>query len=181
MADVVLNVWDSQAQEYIPVLHHDNGDGTFSPVAYIAAGVELEAGDIQIGAVEVKDATGANRLVVDADGRIGVTVAAPLNSTSVALEKSRVAKGSAGTLFGFSGFNDKSSSQYIQLHDAAALPADTAVPVITFEVAPKSPFQGEFGPRGRAFANGIVLCSSSTLATKTLGAASDCWFDVQYV
>ena len=36
--------------------------------------VELTVSDIQIGAVEIKDATGANRLAVNSDGSINMRV-----------------------------------------------------------------------------------------------------------
>ena len=108
------------------------------------------------------------------------TSAHPLNSTSTAYEASRLAKASAGVLYGFSGFNSKATSQFIQVHDAAALPAEAEVPVITFQVVGSSPFSMDFGQSGRKFANGIVICNSSTGPTKTIGT-TDCWFDVQYV
>ncbi len=110
---------------------------------------------------------------------VPVSVAAPTNSTSAAYETNRVAKASTGTLWGLSGYNSKTSAQFIQVHDAASLPADTAVPKVLITVPASSGFSIDFGTRGRAFTTGIVLCNSSTGPAKTLGAA-DCWFDVQY-
>jgi hypothetical protein len=101
------------------------------------------------------------------------------NSSSVAYETNRVVKAAAGALFGLSGYNSKASAQFIQIHDAAALPADTAVPVVTMTVAASSNFSIDFGVYGRTFTNGIVICNSSTGPTKTIGSA-DCWFDAQY-
>lgn len=103
----------------------------------------------------------------------------PVNSTSQALESSRVVKSGAGTLFGVSGFNNKASAQFIQVFDLEKIPADGFVPVIVITVPTVANFSIAFGILGRSFARGIVLCNSSTLATKTLGAA-DCWFDAQY-
>lgn len=83
-------------------------------------------------------------------------------------------------LCGLSGYNSKASTQYIQIHDAASLPADTAVPKIVFEVAASSKFAIDFGANPRQFDTGIVVCNSTTIPTKTIGSA-DCWFDVQTI
>jgi hypothetical protein len=105
---------------------------------------------------------------------------APTNATSTAYETNRVIKGSAGVLFSLTGYNSKTSAQFIQLHNASSLPADTAAPVITFTVPASSNFSWDLGGKfGRYFSTGIVICNSSTGATKTIGS-SDCWFDAQY-
>lgn len=101
------------------------------------------------------------------------------NATSTAYEASRVVKATKGTLFRVNGYNSKASAQFIQVHDAAALPAEAAVPVVILTAAASSNFSYTFGEQGRACANGIVLCNSSTGPTKTIGSA-DCWFDAQY-
>ncbi len=105
--------------------------------------------------------------------------AAPSNSTSVAYVASQVAKASPGTVYGVSGYNSKASAQFIQLHDAASLPADTAVPVNVITVPASSNFRIDFGTYGRRFSTGIVISNSSTGPTKTIGSA-DCFFDVQF-
>lgn len=104
----------------------------------------------------------------------------PLNASSRALEASRIIKTSAGKLYGVSIFNNKNAAQFIQLFDANVLPADGQVPVAVFTVATVANLGLYFGSVGRAFEQGIVICNSSTLATKTLGSA-DCWFDAQFV
>tara|TARA_R110000868_G_scaffold68692_3_gene203111 strand:- start:100 stop:336 length:237 start_codon:yes stop_codon:yes gene_type:complete len=76
-------------------------------------------------------------------------------------------------------YNSKGSAQFIQIHNATALPADASVPVAVYTVAASSNLTIDFGNRGRTNSVGIVVCNSSTGATKTIGSA-DCWFDVQY-
>lgn len=98
--------------------------------------------------------------------------------TSTALEASRVVKASAGVLYGLTGYNSAGVKQYIQLHDAATVPADGAVPKVIIPAGPAAAFFLDYDGLGRAFAAGIVICNSSTAAAKTIGAA-DCFFDVQ--
>jgi hypothetical protein len=98
---------------------------------------------------------------------------------SSALESSAVISDAPGHLFSITGYNDNAGAQFVQIHDAAALPADGAVPAIVLTVAAKENFWYELKEIGRFFSNGIVVCNSSTAATKTIGAA-DCWFNAQY-
>lgn len=102
-----------------------------------------------------------------------------LISVSEAYEASRVVKDGPGLLYQIYGYNSKAFSQYLQVHDAAALPADTAVPSILIKVAAESNFSVDLNETGEYFGEGIVVCNSSTGATKTIGAA-DCWFRVAY-
>lgn len=105
---------------------------------------------------------------------------APSNASTSAYAASLVIKGSAGVLFNITGYNSSSSDQFIQLHDSASLPADTAVPAVMFKVRAGRNFSLAFGGKfGRFFSTGIVICNSSTGPTKTIGSA-DCWFDAQY-
>ncbi len=104
---------------------------------------------------------------------------APSNVTSTAYEASHLIKASAGTLYSLTGYNSKTSAQFIQVHNATAVPADTAVPVVIFSVPASSNFAFEL-QRGRVMSTGIAVCNSSTGPTKTLGA-TDVWFDVQFI
>lgn len=52
---------------YVDVLWRDRGDGTFAPV------VSIDAGDIQIGAVELKNGVTDDRALISADGALVVS------------------------------------------------------------------------------------------------------------
>lgn len=99
---------------------------------------------------------------------------------SVALEASAIIKASPGALFSITGYNSNANDQFVQIHDSAALPADTAVPAIVFKVAAQENFFYEIKEIGRFFKNGIVICNSSTCPTKTIGSA-DIWVNCQYI
>jgi len=99
------------------------------------------------------------------------------NAKTTAYAASKICSAAPAYLCGITVYNSKASSQFIQIHDAASLPSDTAVPELFFEILPSTSKMIEF-LRPREFATGIVVCNSSTGPTKTIGSA-DCWFDVQ--
>lgn len=118
---------------------------------------------------------------VAASQTIATTQATKTNVHSTAYEASHVLKSSAGLLFMVTGYNSKTTAQWIQLHDATSLPSNTAVPVMTFTVSPQSNFSIDYGTiGGRNFTTGIVVANSTTGPTLTTGA-SDCFFDGQVI
>lgn len=104
----------------------------------------------------------------------------PLNATSNVYENARIIKAGAGRLYGLTARSSKASAQFILVFDAQSIPADTAVPVLIFDVAATSTLSVYYGSVGRWFYRGIVVCNSSTAITKTIGSA-DTWFDAQFV
>lgn len=132
--------------------------------------VDLKEKDKELLTLKALDA------LVDAAASIaagGATAGASIVHSGAA-EASKVIKASAGTLISLVGQND-GATQYIQIHNAAALPADGAVPVYSFKVDGGTPFSLDVPITGIPFTTGIVVCNSSTLATKTIGAAN-CFF-----
>ena len=104
----------------------------------------------------------------------------PRNSTSNSAESSHLVSAGEGRLYGFTVSSSKASGQFIQVFDAGTLPADGAVPLLSIDIATVTAKGVDFGPMGRWFYRGIILCNSTTQLTKTIGAA-DCLFDAQYV
>jgi hypothetical protein len=82
-------------------------------------------------------------------------------------------------VYGFTVTSTNAAAQFGLVFDQATLPADGAVPLIGKALAASDAVGFSWSPQGREFTQGLVLCNSSTLATKTLGSA-DCFFDVQY-
>lgn len=113
-------------------------------------------------------------------GQPAILVATAAQAGSVArttaAAASLIAKAAAGVLHEVRVTNG-ASAQYFQVHDSATLPADTAVPKESFYVPANT--TGFLSVRSEAYTNGIVVCNSSTLATKTIGSA-DSWIVVEY-
>lgn len=100
------------------------------------------------------------------------------NATTAALAASLVVRADGGRLFAIDGYNGSASDQYIQVFDAAALPANGTVPKMVMPV-PAGSYFTFYWPMGKPFTTGIVICNSSTAATKTIGSA-DCLFDADH-
>lgn len=103
----------------------------------------------------------------------------PLNYYSPRLASFAVVKTGPGILYGFTVTNTSAAAQYVQLFDGTELPADGAVPILAKSIPLADAIAFNWFP-GRTFHGGIILCNSSTLATKTIGSA-DCIFDAQFV
>lgn len=101
------------------------------------------------------------------------------NTTTTAYASSLTIASVPSVLYMLTGYNSKTSPQFIQIHDATSVPADGSVPKITFYVPAQANFSYDFGTYGRFFTTGIVVCNSSTGQTKTIGS-TDCWFDAQW-
>jgi hypothetical protein len=101
--------------------------------------------------------------------------------SSAAPEASKVVKASTGTLAGFNVVNVSAATKFVQLHNATALPADGAVPTFQVQVAANSQmFVTLDAFNGIYCSTGIVLCASTTAATKTI-ATADLLLTVFYV
>ena len=103
----------------------------------------------------------------------------PFNYESGALDNAQVVKTGASYLYGFTVHSTLGAGQFIMIFDADAVPADTAVCSMVYAIGAESDREVAWIPP-RRMDQGIVICNSTTNATKTLGAA-DCLFDVQYV
>lgn len=150
-------------------------------VTFVDFPVLPNSGITQIGNTVNVNITGPNPLPVSLPaGAQSVQGPTLSNASSAAYEASHIIKAATGKLFILSVYSSKAATQWIQLHDAAALPADGAVPVLTLSIATVADLMLDWSIFGRNFANGIVVCNSTTGPTKTIGAA-DCFFDAQFI
>lgn len=99
--------------------------------------------------------------------------------SSAGLVASMIVKASAGNLYKIIGHNNSGSDQFIQIFNSATLPADGAVPHLVQKVLANQNFEIDFDAVGAYMTTGIVVCNSTTVATKTIGAAN-CWFNAVY-
>ena len=102
------------------------------------------------------------------------------NDSSAVLENARVCRIGPALVSGFHAHSTLDTAQFIMVFDASAIPADGAVTPMVWEVAGDSSRDVAWVPYPRGFRNGVVICNSTTNATKTLGAANTL-FDVQFI
>ncbi len=102
----------------------------------------------------------------------------PLNFSTNRLVNSIVVPGRI-VAYGFTAYSTAAAAQFILVFDANTLPAESSVPLFVWNLAAHSGVGFGWQPNGRQFQTGLVLCNSSTDATKTIGAV-DTFFDVQF-
>lgn len=79
----------------------------------------------------------------------------PRNANSFALANSLTVFQGPGRLFGFTVSSTRTSGQFIQVHDASAVPANGAVPLLSIDIATVVSKGVYFGSFGRWFNNEI--------------------------
>lgn len=98
-------------------------------------------------------------------------------SRSTALEASHIARVGRGLALQIEVYS--TAGQYILIFDSATVPPNGTAP--TLKVPIKVPADGNVSYAFKLpvpFVNGLVICNSSTAATKTEGSAT-CWFTTQ--
>ncbi len=106
---------------------------------------------------------------------------APTVASSTAYANNIIIKASPGVLYNLTGYNSKTSSQFILLLNATTVLGNgnaTSFPALN--VPAGQTFSLDFGGKfGRFFSTGMVIVNSSTANSITIGSA-DCWFDALY-
>lgn len=96
-----------------------------------------------------------------------------------AVAASRVVSAVPAVLAGLLFRSSSAADRYLQLFNAAAVPADGAAPSIAPVFVPAGG-QGSLMLPASSFAVGLCWASSSTMATKTVTLAADLWVTTFY-
>ena len=100
---------------------------------------------------------------------------------AAAAVKSAVISAVPATLVDIQVENVTAAVKYVQLFNATAVPADTAVPTMCFAIPASGTLNISLNGVPERFDTGICIASSSTQATKTLSATSDIFFTARTV
>lgn len=90
-----------------------------------------------------------------------------------AFAKSAVLATGFKRIYSVTAYNKGGSTAYLQLFDAASLPANGTVPLIEVAVPANGTASMDFGAKGIPVSSGAVAALSSTDATLTLASSSD--------
>ena len=101
-------------------------------------------------------------------------------SSPTAYTNALVASNKPANLYGLTGYNSNTSAYWVQIFNKTTIPNDGSVPIIIIYVPGSSAFSYNTGDFPIAFSNGIVWCTSTTAATKTIGSSSDTWVNLSY-
>lgn len=94
------------------------------------------------------------------------TVVTAINATNA------VGKAAAGNLYAVYGYNGNAATRYIHIFNATALPANGTAPTLAPIAVPTGQtFSLDLAGYGIYFSTGIVVATSTTLATLTAGSA----------
>jgi hypothetical protein len=108
----------------------------------------------------------------------------PFSLLSAASQNPTVVKGSAGTLFGGSVYNDNTATRYLKIYDKATAPASTDVPKYRVPVPGGAHvfLAGMLGTYGAAFTLGIGIRTTTGVADNDTGnvAANELVINLTY-
>ncbi len=102
--------------------------------------------------------------------------------SSVAAENKPIVTASKGSVLNVLGYTSATADIFIQIFDTNAVPAEAAIPTAVFVIPGRtggSSFSLAIPNGGLPCTSGIVICNSSTAATKTVGS-SNTFFTVTY-
>lgn len=155
------------------------GTGTFAVSAAslpLPTGAATEASqstsNSSLSSIVTNTAAGVPRTIIPSTAAAAIVT----NVDSTSYEASHLISNSPATLIGCSGYNSKTSTQYILFFNSTTVPSDGTSPSIApIAVGASSSFAIDFGIYGRPFSLGIAVSNSSTANTKTIGSA-DVWY-----